>query len=157
MQRPMVISLRIVIVALLLGSVLTQILMPFLAEDIGGTYRETAALVAPYSAVAIVAIACLQVAVLATWWLLTRVSTGSIFSDRSLSGADVIIVCLRLATLLPAGVMLHLLVTVGGGPGVMLALAAYLVVGAAVTLLMVVMRGLLRAAISDHTELEAVI
>ncbi len=63
------------------------------------------------------------------------------------------------ATVLSAGVLIHLLFFVpgGGGPSVVLGLAACLVGGLAFVLLMIVMRGLLESAIADRTELDEVI
>jgi hypothetical protein len=106
----------------------------------------------------ILVIACVQVALLAIWRLLSLVKSGVIFTRRALRWVDVITACAGVATVLSAGVLFHLGVIVGvGGPLVALGLPACLAGGLAFVLLMVVMRGLLEAAIADRTELDEVI
>jgi hypothetical protein len=97
-------------------------------------------------------------ALLAVWRLLSLVNGGVIFTRRAQRWVDVITACAAVATVLSASVMIHLLAFVGvGGPGVLLGLAATLAGGLAFVLLMVVMRGLLDAAIADRSELDEVI
>ncbi len=56
-----------------------------------------------------------------------------------------------------AGVRIHLLAVHGGGPGIIHWLVASTAYVMAFVLIMIVMRGLLDAAIADHTELDEVI
>ena len=150
--------LRVVLVVLLLGTVLAQLYLPVVAFESGRRYPELAYLVVPYSAAGILAIACVQVALLVIWRLLSLVSGGVIFTRRALRWVDAITACGAVGTVLSTGPMIHLLFVVGvGGPGVVLGLAACLVGGLAFVLLMVVMRGLLESAIADRTELDEVI
>lgn len=140
------------------GSVLSQALLPLLAQDLGGPYEETARLVAPYSVVGILVIVCAQVALVVIWRLLSLVANNTIFTVRALRCVDTIIACGVAAALLPAAVTFHLLVIVGvGGPGVLFLLAASVAGGAAFVLLMATMRNLLRAAITHQSELDEVI
>ena len=158
MNRLVIGLLRGALVALLLGTILAQVLVPVLASDTGRRFSEVAHLVVPYSVTGILVIACSQVALLAVWRLLSLVNGGVIFTRRALRWVDVITACAALATVLCAGTMSHLLFIVGlGGPGVLLGLAASLSGGLAFVLLMVVMRGLLESAIADRAELEEVI
>ena len=107
---------------------------------------------------AILFIACGQVALLVVWRLLSLVDGGVIFTRRALRWVDVITACGVVATVLSAGVLIHMLAFVPGGGGPMiLYLAACVVGGLAFVLLMVVMRGLLESAIADRTELDEVI
>lgn len=157
-MRSVIAPLRVALILFLLGLVLSQIFLPSAAQALGGQFWETAHLVVPYAVLGILAIAAVELAVLMIWMLIGRVGTQRIFRRRSLREVDVIIACMVAATLLPAGAMLHLLIGVGvGGPGIVLMLAACLVMGTAGTLLMTVMRGLLGAAIQDRTELDGVI
>jgi hypothetical protein len=150
--------LRVAILVLLLGSVLAQVLVPVFATEQGRIFSEVAHLVVPYSLAGILLIAFGQAALLAIWRLLSLVNRGAIFTHRALRWVDVITVCGALATVLSAGVMIHLLAFVRvGGPGVFFGLAASVAGGTAFVLLMVVMRGLLEAAISDRAELDEVI
>jgi hypothetical protein len=158
MNKLVIRLLRVTLVVLLLGTVLAQLLVPVYASQEATVFPEVAYLAVPYSVVLIVVIACVQVALLVTWRLLSLVNGGVIFSRRALRWVDVITACAVVATVLSAGVLFHLLFIVGvGGPGVLLWLAACLAGGLAFVLLMVVMRGLLASAIADRTELDEVI
>jgi hypothetical protein len=138
--------LRVALVVLLLGSVLAQLLLPVFGD-----------LVVPYSVAGILAIACGQVALLVTWRLLSMVDGGVIFTRGALRWVDLITACAAVATVLSAAPMVHLLFFVGVGGPLILWLPACLAVGLAFVLLMVVMRGLLEAAIADRSELDEVI
>jgi peptidoglycan/LPS O-acetylase OafA/YrhL len=106
----------------------------------------------------ILLIGCGQVALLAVWRLLSMVNGGVIFTRRALRWVDVITACAAVATVLSAGLLIHMLSFVpgGGGPTIYF-LAACVAGGLAFVLFMVVMRGLLESAIADRTELDEVI
>jgi len=150
--------LRVTLVVLLLGTVLAQTLVPVAASQTGTRFPEVASLVVPYSVAAILFIACGQVALLVVWRLLTLVNGGVIFTRRALRWVDVITACAAVATVLSAGVFVHMLGFVPGGGGPMsYYMAACVAAGLAFVLLTVVMRGLLESAIADRTELDGVI
>jgi hypothetical protein len=150
--------LRVAIGVLLLGSVLTQVLMPVFASQVGRAVPEVAYLVVPYSAAAILFIACGQVSLLAIWRLLSLVDGGIIFTRRAVRWVDLIIICAAVATILAAAVLTHMLGFVPGGGGPMIYyLAACIAGGLAFVLLMVVMRGLLLSAVANRAELDEVI
>ncbi len=150
--------LRIALVVLLLGSLLVQVLLPVLASQVGTRFPEVAYLVVPYSVAAILFVGCGQVVSLAVWRLLHLVDRGAIFTGRALRWVNVIMACGAVATLLSAGVLVHMLRFVPGGGGPMIYyLAACVVGGLAFVLLMVVMRGLLISAIANRAELDEVI
>ena len=150
--------LRFALVVLLLGSVLAQVLVPVFASDVGTMVPEVAYLVVPYSVAAILFIGCGQVALLAVWRLLSLVDGGVIFTRRALRWVDLIIVCAAVATVLSAGVLIHMLGFVPGGGGPMVYYVGLTIAaGLAFALLMVVMRGLLESAIADRAELDEVI
>jgi hypothetical protein len=150
--------LRVALVFLLLGTVLAQVLVPVSASQAGATIPEVAYLVVPYSVAAILFIACVQVALLVVWRLLSLVDGGVIFTRRALRWVDVITACAVVATVLSVGVLVHMIgfVPGGGGPTIYF-MAACVVSGLAFVLLMVVMRGLLESAIADRAELDEVI
>jgi len=149
--------LRVALVILLLGSVLGQVLVPVVASQAAMTFPEVGYLVVPYSVAGILVIACGQLALLVVWRLLSLIEGQVIFTRRSLRLVDVITVCGAVATVLNAAVWIHLLAVHGGGPGVLLWLVASIAGGVAFVLLMIVMRGLLEAAIADRSELDEVI
>ena len=121
---------------------------------VGTTYPEVEYLVIPYSVAAIVFIACVQVALLVVWRLLSLVDGGIIFTRRAVRWIDLIIGCAAVATALSTGVLVHMVLFVpgGGGPTIYF-IAACIVGGLAFVLLVIVMRGLLESAIADRAEL----
>ncbi|HSW41543.1 MAG TPA: DUF2975 domain-containing protein [Patescibacteria group bacterium] len=150
--------LRIVLVVLLLGSVLAQVLVPVYASEVGTRFPEVAYLVVPYSVAAILFITCGQVALLVVWRLLSLVDLGVIFTRRAVRWVNVILACGAVATVLTAGVLIHMLAFVPGGGGPMIYyLAACIAGGLAFVLLMVVVRGLHLSAVADRAELDEVI
>jgi hypothetical protein len=159
MSKVVIWLLRCSIVGLLLGSVLVQVAVPIQASEFGRRVPEVEHLVVPYSVAAILFIGCAQVALLATWRLLSLVKGGVIFTRRALRWVDVIIVAGSVATLLTAAVLFQMLFFfIPGGPGpVIVYLVAVITAGVMFVLLMIVMRSLLVAATADRTELEAVI
>lgn len=150
--------LRVALVVLLLGTALAQVLLPMFASEEGRILPEVAYLVVPYSVAGILFIGCGQVALLAVWRLLSLVDRGVIFTRRALRWVEVITACAAVATVLSAGVWIHMLGFVPGGGGPMIYyLGACVAGGLAFVFLMVVMRGLLESAIADRTELDDVI
>jgi len=150
--------LRVALVVILLGTVLAQVLLPVFASETGRIFPEVAYLVVPYSVAGILAIGCGQVALLVVWRLLSMVNGGVIFTRRALRWVDVIMACAAVATVLSAGVWIHMLGFVPGGGGPMIWYLAACIAGElAFVLLMVVMRGLLESAIADRTELDETI
>ncbi len=150
--------LRVALGAVLLASVLVQVLVPVWASAAGTRTPEVAYLVVPYSAAAILFIGCGQLALLGVWRLLSLIGGGVIFTRRAVRWVDRIIACAAVATALTTGVLIHMLgfVPGGGGPTVYF-MAAIVAGGVTFLLLMAVMRGLLVAAVADRTELDAVI
>jgi hypothetical protein len=150
--------LRVALVVLLLAAVLAQVLVPIYASEVGARFPEVAHLVVPYSLAAILFIGCGQVALLAVWLLLSLVDGGIIFTRRAVRWVDVIVTCGAVATVLAVMVLIHMLGFVPGGGGPMVYyLAGCIAAGLAFMLLMVVMRGLLLAAVADRAELDEVI
>lgn len=150
--------LRVCLAALVLGALVLQTQLSRLAEDLGGGYAETSHLVAPYAAAGIAALACVQVALGAVWWLVTRVQHDEVLTARARHGIDVGVGALLAATALTAAPMVHLLVGVGvGGPGVVLGLLGCLAGGVAVAVLGRTLRAVHGAAVADRAELAAVV
>ncbi|PQZ87309.1 hypothetical protein CQ018_17770 [Arthrobacter sp. MYb227] len=147
--------LALVFLLLLLGQV---IVIPSLVAESAIAFPEVVFLAAPYTFISISAIACVQLAVLATWVLLSRVEQDSIFSERALGWVNTIIASIVTATILLVFAGLHMLVVVqAGGPGIFLATCAAGIGGAATVLLIIVMRGLLRNATTLESEMAEVV
>jgi hypothetical protein len=110
----------------------------------------------PLTALAVFWLLCVQVVIVATWVLLSRVRADRIFTAASLVWVDVILAAIAAAWL----VLVGLLLAVGLGaddPGLPMLLFALTVGVAVVGLLMVVMRALLRKATTLRSDMDAVI
>ncbi|MFF3273814.1 DUF2975 domain-containing protein [Streptomyces chrestomyceticus] len=150
--------------AVLLGLFGQAVVIPSTAAEEVDRFPPYAAFATPYVLVAIAGVACVQVALVAVWMLLTMVECDAIFTSRAFRWVDTIIGASVAATLLAAGVTVHLglaeIPSPDDGMDVVGALAAATVavgVGAAFAMLVVVMRSLLRKAADLQTEMAAVV
>lgn len=160
-QRPhpaVIGMIKTLIATLLIGSVAAQAwLLPAFAEQCAVADPQHAALRIPYLAVCIAVVLGFEIAMVAVWRLLSMTASGQVFSDRALRWVDLIIWCAAADTVLAIGLLVHMVVASVGPFMVSALMAAGIVFGVAFTLLMLVMRGLLIVATSQHDELEAVI
>lgn len=159
MNRLTVAALRVLLVILFLSAVSAQAwFIPQLARDCVSAFPELAYLAPGYVILWFAVAVCVQIALVAVWVLLSKVRRGAIFSDRSFLWVNAIAGAGALATALVAGFEFHLLGVVDvGGPPLGILLSGIVVAGAAFTLVMVVMRGLLRQATQLRAELEEVV
>ncbi|OKJ40096.1 DUF2975 domain-containing protein [Streptomyces sp. CB01580] len=165
MNHLFIVALRAGIVAAIVIGLFGQIVVvPTTAADEVDRFPPYAPFAAPYVTVAIVGIACVQVALVAVWMLLAMVRRDAIFTPQAFRWVDVIIGSSALATLLAIGVAGHLALadvpSPNGNMGAISALAAAITgvgVGASFAMLVVIMRGLLRKATDLQTEIAEVI
>lgn len=110
-------------------------------------------------AIAVLGLVCVQVVIVCTAKLLTLVARDRIFSDASQPWVDAIVWAIGTAWVLflGAGVPVFVIAQLDDAPGLAALHLLLLLVGAAVGLLMVVMRALLHHATTLRTDLEAVI
>lgn len=156
-ERWAVAALRVFLV------VLFGILVVFQTLSMPGQFRymaeespQDAHLRWPLTAVAVFMIACMQVVIVATWKLLTRVQDDRIFSEPSLRWVDAIVWAVAAAWAVLVGVFLYVGFN-ADDPGAPMLLALLLTAVTVLGLLMVVMRALLRRATVLRTDMEAVI
>lgn len=158
MRSPLVNGLRAALALLILGAVLVQVLVWPLADEMGRQYSEVSGLAMPYAAAVVVAVAFIEAALVFAWHLVTLAGKGAIFTARTLASVKAIQICGVAAAAVFALTAAHLLFVVGlGGPGVALALIAFVVCGVAFALLMNLLRRLLVQAVADRSELDEVI
>lgn len=165
MDRYFIFSLRTAAAAAILVGLFGQfVVIPGAAAEEVARFPPYAPLAAPYVTVAIIGVACVQVALIAVWVLLAMLRRDALFSSTAFRWVDVIIGSTVAATLLAAGVAVHLAVadvpSPTGNMGVIGALGAAIVTtgaGAALAMLLVLMRGLLRKATDLQTEMSAVV
>lgn len=148
-------ALRALLILIALGTLGGQVLIVVLvATHIAGS--EVAVLAVVYSVLGVAAIACVQVALVALWVLISMVRRGAIFDERAFRWVDVISVAGLVAAVLVAALCVHA-GEIDDAPGLVLIGGAVAVAGAAFALLMVVMRGLLRTATVLRHELDEVV
>lgn len=152
-------ALRILLVIIFLGTLVVQLLfLPLLSWEAAREVPEVAYLRIPYLIATIAMVGCVQVALVAVWMLLGRVRRRIIFDAGALRWVDTIIGAGVAVSLIALGIFVHLTAFVNAGPPVVvLALSATVTVGLAVTLLVVVMRGLLQQATTLEGELAEVV
>lgn len=110
----------------------------------------------PLTAWAVLELLCVQVVIVCTWRLLTMVRQDRIFTENALRWVDGIVAAIGLGWLLLAVIW----VFVGlhaDDPGAPMVLTVFVLVGAVLGLLMLVMRELLRQATTLRSDMEAVI
>jgi hypothetical protein len=165
-HRFLVILLQLGIVVVFAVGLFGQIVVvPTTGADAVEQFPPYAPYAAPYETVAIAGIACVQVALIAMWMLLALVRRNAIFSTRATLWVDVVIGCVVGATLLAAGVAVHLFLGSVPSPddecASLFGLFGDAVLGAAggvaLVMFLVVMRSLLRQATRLQTEMAEVV
>jgi hypothetical protein len=165
MHRFCIGALRVGIAAAFLFGLFGQIVViPSAAADEVDRFPPYAPFATPYVTVAIIGVACVQVALVATWMLLTMVERDAIFTPRAFRWVDTIIGASVVATVLAIGVTGHLALaeipSPDDGMDVISALAAAVAsvgVGTAFAMLIVIMRSLLHKATELQTEIAEVV
>ncbi|GLU47079.1 DUF2975 domain-containing protein [Nocardiopsis ansamitocini] len=164
MDRYFVFALRAAIaLAILIGFFGQLVVIPGTAAGEVDRFPPYAPFAVPYMTVAIIGVACIQLALLAVWILLDMLRRDALFTSQAFRWVDVIIGSTVVATLLAVGVTVHLLVFGVPMPDAMEAISALGVavvaagVGASFAMLLVLMRGLLRKATDLQTEIAEVV
>ena len=155
--RLAVVALRIVLVVAFLLLVLFQVMsFPGQFAHMAQENPERASLQWQLTIFSILEVACVQVVIVSTWKLLTMVKRDSIFSSGALRWVDAIVWAIAagwtMLAVLSASVVLR-----ADDPGLPLLLFLLLVAGAALGLVVVVLRALLRQATDLRADMEAVI
>ncbi|TNB70470.1 DUF2975 domain-containing protein [Arthrobacter sp. BB-1] len=150
-------ALRIVLVAAFLLLVLFQVMsIPGQFAHMAQENPERASLQWPLTIFFILEVACVQVVIVGTWKLLTLVKQDRIFSRGALVWVDAIVWAIASGwTMLAA--LAAVVVLNADDPGLPLLLLLVLVAGAALGLVVVVLRALLRQAADLRADMEAVI
>jgi hypothetical protein len=151
-------ALKPLIVVLFLGGLLGQaLIIPFAAYSIAVDVPHVAAGLL-YGAAGIAAVACVEVALVAMWKLLTMVGRDAIFSRDAFRWVDLIVTAGWVASALCFAIAAyHAVFMPFGPPSTMLFLLGCLAGAVAITLLMTVMRRILESAMTYRAELAEVI
>lgn len=128
MARERTWTVRGVVVLLVIGGLALQLVIPRAAAGVARTFPEVTHLVVPYSLAAIIAIACLQIALVAVWFLVASPRPLASPSRWVATGG------VAAATVLSAVVLIHLAGSEGtGGPLPVLFLLTSVVCGTGLT------------------------
>jgi hypothetical protein len=159
MSRATIVTLKTLICVLFVGAVFVQTFyVPVLAGQQAELYPEVGFLRLPLTVLAVAVIACAEVALFCIWTLLSMVSKESIFTRAAYKYVNAIIAAFAIGTALLAGLNVYLVFVIHANPPwMMLVLTGGTVGGAALALLMVVMRGLLRKASTLEYDLAEVV
>ena len=153
MTRTVVLAVRIVLAAALLGALGIQVVMlPLLAADLADLTAQYAHLRVPLLALAALGIATVQVVCVCVWRLVTMARRGTVFSAASFRHVDVIIGAVTVAALLLFSLGVLLAPGEAVAPGVVLLIGGAAVLVAGVALVVVVLRALLAQAVARDAE-----
>lgn len=158
MAHPTIVALKSLIAALLALLLFCQIgVVPAVAAQSAVRYGEVAYLQVPGIIVGVAFLVCVQVVLVCVWRLLSLVRADSIFSERAFGDVDVALGAVGFATLLVLVALVTFLATGMSTPSITLLCLLGVVVGLGLTLLIVVMRGLLRKASRLEHDLSEVV
>jgi hypothetical protein len=165
MHRYLIATLQAGILTAFLAGLFSQILViPGAASGEVERHPPYAPFAAAYVTVAIIGVACIQVALIAMWALLTMVRRNEIFRPQAFRWFDTIIGSSIVATLLAIGVSGHVLLGdipfPAGGMEDLSALATAVAgvgVGASIVILLFILRGLLRRAVDLESQVTGMV
>ncbi len=155
----MLLVLRSLIVVLFAGAALAQVVfIPWIAYAMAQDFPEVDYLAIPYAALAIATIGCGEVILAVTWRLAGMVEREQIFDERALPSVTLMVRAGAVATTLVGVVAIDAVFIEGLGPiTVPLTLLGGTVAAGACTVILVVLRGLLRSAVLHKAELDEVV
>jgi len=152
-----VLPLRALLVGLFALLVLLQVMsLPGQFAHMAKESPDQAHLRWPFTIGSVLMVLCVQVVIVCTWQLLSKVRDDRIFSERSLVWVDGIVAAVAAAWLLLAAGFVYLVLT-HDDPGLPLLVLLFLMGGAVLGLLLVVMRTLLQQATTLRVDMDAVI
>ncbi|MFD5276411.1 DUF2975 domain-containing protein [Pseudarthrobacter sp. NPDC058362] len=150
-------ALRIVlVVAFLLLLVFQTLSLPGQFAHMARENPNDAPLQWPLTVFAVLELACVQVVIISTWKLLTLVRHDRIFTAAAMVWVNAIVWAIAAAWLMLAGVSAAVVLN-ADDPGLPMLLILLLVAGAALGLVVVVLRALLSQATELRADMEAVI
>ncbi|MFD7308680.1 DUF2975 domain-containing protein [Promicromonospora sp. NPDC059942] len=151
--------LRVVIVLLVLGALLTQlVVLPDMAWTLQASYPEAAALRVPTLVVSAIGLVPLQAVLVCVWRLVGMARRDAVFSPSAFRWVDSMTWSAVVAAAVAVGLLVWLLVQTrdtGVPPGIFLTLVGCAVLAVGVALLVVVLRGLLVKAVAWKGEATA--
>ncbi|PJM77364.1 DUF2975 domain-containing protein [Bifidobacterium felsineum] len=159
-------GLKTIVVLIWLGCLWGQfIVVPVFSETLAGIYSSQAPLHWLYLILGELFLACVEIAFIGVWRLFSLSGSGTMFTAKAFPHVDLIIGCASAGTALTAIILVTFAVSAWNDAtmqgmdcfSIAAILGATLVAEIGFILLMIVMKGLLRAATDQSDELEQVI
>jgi hypothetical protein len=158
MHRTAIVTLKTLIFVLIALLLACQIfVIPAVAQQMVEKSAELGYLQVPGIVVTAGFVLCVQVALVCVWRLLSLVRASILFRDNAFTYVNIILGLVALATLLILGSFITLAVAGVASPSVTMLCSLGIVVGSGLTLMIVVMRGLLRKASELERDLSEVV
>lgn len=158
MNRTTIVVIKVLIAILIALLVFCQLfVIPATVASLGQVYPEFSHLVIPGIVVGGVFALCAEVLLVCVWRLISLVRVDRIFTERSFVWVDVSIGAVALATALVVSALVILQIAGASPPSISLLCVIGAVVGAGLSLLLVVMRGLVRKASQLEHDLSEVV
>jgi hypothetical protein len=158
MARTTIVALKVLIALLLALLLFCQVaVVPAVAAQSALRYGDVAYLQIPGIIVGVAFLVCVQVVLVCVWRLLSLVHADGIFNERAFPNVDVSLGAVAFATLLVFVALVTFLATGMSTASINLLCLLGIVVGLGLTLLIVVMRGLLRKASQLEHDLSEVV
>lgn len=153
MGKLTVLALRVVLVALLAGSVFVQaVMVPLLAIDMKEFNEDYAYLRTPLLVIAVLGVATVQVVLVCVWRLVTMVRRGTVFSHAAFRYVDVVIGAIVAAALVVFALGFVLAPGEAVAPGIVLLIGGAGLGVLGVALIVLVLRMLLAQAVARDIE-----
>jgi hypothetical protein len=155
MGKLTVLALRVVLVALLAGSVFVQtVMVALLARDLDEIGTELEYGPVPILVIVVLGILSMQVVLVCVWRLVTMVRRGTVFSHGAFRYVDVVIGSIVAAALVTFALGFVLAPGEAVAPGIVLLIGGLGVAILGVALVVVVLRTLLAQAVARDAEAE---
>ncbi|MFJ6003038.1 DUF2975 domain-containing protein [Arthrobacter sp. NPDC092385] len=153
MGRITVLALRVVLCMMFAGAVFIQVVMlSLLGIDLDRADPDVALIRTPLVVLTVLGILALQVAAVCVWGLLTMARRRTVFSAGAFRLVNIVIGAFAAASLLTVSLGIALAPGEAVAPGVVLLLGGVAVMIAAVALIVLVLRALLRQAVDRDAE-----
>ena len=158
MHRTAIVTLKTLILVLMALLLVCQVaVVPAVAQQMVDRSPQLGYLQVPGIIVTVGFLLCVQVALVCVWRLLSLVRASIIFSDTAFTYVNIVLGLVALATLLIVGSFITLAIAGAASPSVTILCWLGIVVGSGLSLLVVVMRGLLRQASQLERDLAEVV
>lgn len=158
MARTTILVLKALIATLIAMLLFCQVVVvPQVAAQSAVRYHEIAYLAIPGTIVGVAFLVCVQMVLVCVWRLLSLVRRDGIFSERAFPDVDASLAAVAFATLLVLVALIVLSATGFATASIVLLCLLGVVVGVGLSLLIVVLRGLLKKAWRLEQDLSEVV